>query len=190
MDARAAFEIATKNLPPAAERFYGIATEAGMGTGMMLSNVAYPAYLAEHGRFGIVEGIVIVLTHECDLDLANERVLNNAAVICPVIPLEQFVAALGEMLDDDAAEKLLSNITSRNVNRLLYLPIVPDVLPMGGYLYLNLLTSTHRSKLEGEEVARLCMMSGDGLRELDHAIERHFRRPKADRLPFQPRAAD
>jgi hypothetical protein len=68
---------------------------------------------------------------------------------------------------------------------MLYLPSIPDVMPRGGYLYLNLLTNTHISKLQGEGVAQTCMLSVDGFRELDFSLERHLRRPKADRVPLQ-----
>jgi hypothetical protein len=186
MEARAAFDIATANLSPGAGRFYGAINDAAVGAGMILNNVEYPAYIADKGRFGVLRGLVLVLTHECDLEPDNARVMNDSAIICPVIPLEAFVDALAPILDDRAAGQFLSHVTARNVNRLVYIPIIPGVLPFGGYLYLNLLSHTHLSKLTGQDVAPVCMTSPDGLREIDLALERHLRRPKADRLPFQP----
>lgn len=186
MDARAAFEIATANLSPGAARFYGTVNGAAVGAGLILSNVEYPAYIAGQERFGVLRGLILVLTHECDLEQDNSRVMNDSAIICPVIPLETFVEELAPILDDEAVGQFLSNVTARNVNRLVYIPVIAEILPYGGYLYLNLLSHTHLSKLTGQDVATVCMTSPDGLREIDLALERHLRRPKADRLPFQP----
>ncbi|WP_426265133.1 hypothetical protein [Sphingomonas sp. PWP1-2] len=155
---------------------------------MLIDNVEYPAYVASESRFGVLRGLVLVLTHECDLEQDNSRVMNDAAIICPVIPLEAFVENLEGVLDDNAAGQLLSHVTARNVNRLVYIPVIADFLPMGGYLYLNLLSHTHLSKLIGDNVTRVCMTSPEGLREIDLALERHLRRPKDDRMPFQPYA--
>lgn len=188
MQARAAFDIATANPSPSAERFYGAIKDAAVGAGMLINDVEYPAYVIEENRFGVRRGLVLVLTHECDLEQANARVLNDAAIICPVIPLEAFAETLGEVLPDNVAGQFLSQVTARNVNRVMYIPVIADILPMGGYLYLNLLSHTHLSKLVGDAVTPICMTSPDGLREIDLALERHLRRPKDDRMPFQPYA--
>jgi hypothetical protein len=185
MEAQQAFELATANSPPAFDRFYGPVGDAGIGAGILLNNVEFPTYIAQQDGFGVLRGLVLVLTHECDLDQANDRIMNDAAIVCPVIPLESFAESLEAVLDDQAAGVLLGNVTARYVNRLVYLPLIPDVLPLGGYLYLNMLTNTHYSKLASDDVQSVCMMSGDGLRELDYALERHLRRPKADRVPFE-----
>jgi hypothetical protein len=185
MEASQAFAFATASSPPASDRFYGPVGEAGIGAGLLLNNVEYPTYIVQEDRFGVLRGLVLVLTHECDLDQANTRVMNDAAIVCPIIPLETFVQSLEEVLDDRAVGVFLGNVTARYINRLVYLPVVPEVLPYGGYLYLNMLTNTHYSKLANDEVQMVCLMSGDGLREVDHALERHLRRPKADRVPFE-----
>lgn len=190
MEAQKAFGFATANSPPASDRFYGPVGEAAIGAGLMLNNVEYPTYITQNDDFGVLRGLVLVLTHECDLDPDNSRIMNDAAIICPVIPLEAFAESLEALLGDEDAAVLLGNITARYVNRLVYLPVIPEVLPYGGYLYLNMLTNTHYSKLTDGEVQAICMMSGDGLREIDHALERHLRRPKADRVPFEVRGLD
>jgi len=188
MDPRKSFEIATANLPAASTRFYGDVRNSAIGAGMILAEVEYPAFISTENRFGVVRGLVIVLTHECDLDQGNARVFNDAAIICPIIKLENMTDTLSEIMDDVDLNDFLSNVSARNVNRLLYIPLVPEVMPLGGYLYLNLISHTHLSKLTEQTVKTVCMLSGEGLRELDYALERHLRRPKADRLPFQPTA--
>jgi hypothetical protein len=152
---------------------------------MVLTNVEYPLFLRDQNAYGLLKGLVIVLTHECDLDQNNERLLNDTALICPVLPLDVFVQQLQAVLDTAAARRFISNVSARYVNRLLYLPPIADVLPYGGYLYLNQLTNTHYSRLIADDVSRVCMLSGDGFRELDFALQRHMLRPKADRVPFE-----
>jgi hypothetical protein len=185
-----AYELAAGYPAPGRDRFYGPVGDAALGSGLILTNIEYPTYLIEEERFGVLRGPVMVLTHECDLDPENERILNDNALICPIIPLDALVEALNQAVDYDEAKRFVSNVSARYVNRLLYLPPIPDLIPLGGYLYLNLLTNTHVSKLQAEDVAQPCMLSVDGFRELDFALERHLRRPKADRVPFEIDPAD
>lgn len=183
LSAQEAYEIASAYPAPGRDRFYGGIGDAALGAGVILRNVEYPLYVIEEGTFGRFSSIAMVLTHECDLDQENERVLNDIALVCPIIDLESFTARLNAVLDCANASRFIANVSARYINRLLYLPIIPDHLPLGGYLYLNLLTNTHLSKLATAEP--VCMLSGDGFRELDFALERHFLRPKADRVPFE-----
>ena len=180
---REACELANEYPAPGRSRFYGPIGAAEIGAGMILRAVEYPVYLIEEGAFGRLAGPVLVLTHECDLDQANERLLNDMALVCPIVPLAAFVARLNEALDYDNARRFLANVSARYINRVMYLPAIPNFLPLGGYLYLNLLSNTHLSKLLQFE--RICMLSVDGLRELDFALGRHLLRPNADRIPFQ-----
>lgn len=185
-----AHELAAGYPAPGRDRFYGPVGDAALGAGLILTNVEYPSYLIEEDRFGILSGPAMVLTHECDLDPENERILNDNALICPIITLDALVDGLNQVVDYEEAKRFVSNVSARYVNRVLYLPPIPDVIPRGGYLYLNLLTNTHVTKLQGQDVTQPCMLSVDGFRELDIALERHLRRPKADRVPLQPGAPD
>ena len=180
-----AADLAAAYPAPGRDRFYGAIGEAGLGAGLILTNVEYPLFLRQENAYGLLRGLVIVLTHECDLDQDNERLLNDTALICPVLPLDALVNNLNQVLDYETARRFISNVSARYVNRLLYLPVIADVLPTGGYLYLNQLTNTHLSRLTADGVERVCMLSGDGFRELDFAVQRHLLRPKADRVPFE-----
>ncbi len=185
MDERAAFTVANASPPPHFDRFYGPVANAALGAGMVVSNTRYPTFDDEAGRFAVVSGMVLILTHECDLDAENDRVFNESAVVCPIIPLESLASSLEGVMNDEEARGWISNVSARKVNRLVYIPIIPAVLPLGGYLYLNLITSTHLSMLNDEAVVPVCMLGAEALREIDLALERHFRRPKSDRMPFQ-----
>lgn len=185
MDAGTGYSRATANSPPSHARFYGDVGDAGVGAGMLLANVEYPTYLADNDTFAVVRGLVVVLTHECDLDQDNERLLNDSALICPVIPLEQFVEGVSEAVGDELAAQFIGNITARYVNRVMYIPMIPNVLPLGGYLYFNLLTNTSFSRVTENGAESVAMLSVDGLLELDLSLEQHLRRPKSDRIPFQ-----
>lgn len=185
MEIQKAFDIANANPPPSFARFYGPAAGAAIGAGVVLTNVEYPIYLTDQERYGILRGLVIVLSHECDLDPANDRNFNESALVCPILSFESVLDTLSNVFDESALGTYLRNITSRNVNRLVYVPGIADILPYGGYLYLNLMTSTHISKLSGPGIEKVCMLSADGLREMDFALERHLRRPKSDRVPLQ-----
>jgi hypothetical protein len=180
---RDAYEIAAAYPAPGRDRFYGALAGAALGAGVILQDVEYPLFVIEDGSWGRFTSLAMVLTHECDLDQENERVLNDVALVCPIIDLESFTLRINAVLDCATASRFIANVSARYINRLLYLPAIPDHLPLGGYLYLNLLTNTHLSKLTS--AAPICMLSPDGFRELDFAVERHFLRPKADRMPFE-----
>lgn len=185
MEARRAYELATAGAPPSHARFYGAIAGAGIGAGLILQNVQWATYLPDEKRFGVLSSLALVLTHECDLDPGNDRAFNEHAIICPIIPLETLVEDLAVNHSEQEIGELLGNVTARYINRLMYIPLIPDRLPLGGYLYLNQLGHTHLSKLSDDSVEPICMMSADGLRELDYALEKHLRRPKADRMPFE-----
>lgn len=185
MDASDAHKIASAKAPVSHSRFFGTFASAAIGAGAIIHNVEYPAYLSEEGRFGVVRGLILVLTHECDLDQRNERLFNDTALICPIIPMENFVQSCGVVLNDESLETLIANVVARHVNRLIYFPVVPEVLPLGGFVYLNLISNTHLSKLTEGDSETICMLGDVGLREFDYALERHLRRPKADRIPYQ-----
>ena len=180
-----ALKLAAAYPAPGRDRFYGPVGNAALGAGLVLTNIEYPTYLVDEDRFAIVKGPAVVLTHECDLDPENERILNGNALICPIIPLDALVDSLNKVVDYEEAKRFISNVSARYVNRVVYLPPIPDVIPKGGYLYLNLLTNTHVSRLQGENITQPCMLSVDGFREIDFALERHLRRPKADRVPLE-----
>lgn len=181
-----AFRIASADTANRFGEFFGAVNQQPLGIGMIIANAEYSTFLPDEKRFGVLRSLALLLTHECDIDPDNDRCLNEMAIVCPIIPLENLLEELSALQDDDFIRGFLSNITARNVNRLMYLPPINDHLPYGGYIYLNNMASTHLSKIAEEPARSVCMMGTTGFQNLDWAIEAHFRRPKANRIPFQP----
>jgi len=183
MDAQRAYEIAqaASRIDPGS--FYGKSDNLAVGAGLIIDRVEFPIFDEEAGRFAVKAGLVYVVSHECDLDPANERLMNELAIVCPIMKMEDFVDA-ATALDEGFVVGFLGNLAARNVSRAVYLPPMGGPLPFGGMLYLNAMSHTHVSKLANDETVNLGCVTARGLLEIDMALERHLRRPKSDLLPL------
>src|SRR5215213_135774 len=74
--------------------FYGPANELSLGAGLIYSDVLYPLFNEDTGLFETASGMVLVLTHECDVDVENVRHLNEFLVCCPITPFPIFADEL------------------------------------------------------------------------------------------------
>lgn len=175
--------------PDLVGRFYSSGTSIGLGKGKIYESVQCPLYDPERGLFVTGEALIYVLTHECDIDAANERVFNEELLICPIIKLEDFVATYSEFLPDDKLGAFLGNLGSRNVARLVFLPPLPPIMEFGGLMYLNQITHTHVTAFKGRESQVAPAVTSFGLEHIEYALENHFLRPKAERLAFAAPAA-
>ena len=165
--------------------FYGEPAGLALGAGLILSNVEFPAYQPDEDRFVAWAGLVLVLSHECDLDQDNQRLLNDLALICPVRKLEALVEMAAEAgYNDNALTTFLGNLASRRVSRAMYLPPFPDVLPYGGFIYLNQFTHTSVKRLSAEDAQTVTALSAYAMRSVDYVLLEHLFRDKADRLPL------
>lgn len=164
-------------------RFYSPGGEVGLGKGKLYETVAYPFFDLENRIFQTVEGMVYVLTHECDVDLDNQRIFNEDVLICPIIPLEHIVEAYREALSRMQLESFLTNLGARNISRVVYLPPYSG-LDYGGVMYLNHITNTHISSFSQTTVTSVCAVTAFGLTQIEYALENHLLRPKTDRLAF------
>jgi hypothetical protein len=165
-------------------RFYGPAANLDMGAGMILDNAAFPLFDDEDGEFAVAEGLVYVVSHECDIAQANDRPFNDAALICPIIPLQNM---MDEYLADLSEEKVTSfvhQLSSSRVDRAAYIPTIADRLPHGGVLYFNTLTSTSVTELTKPGVIVQCAVSEPGLKYIDDRLHRALLKPKDQRLPL------
>lgn len=188
MDIREAHRI-FEGAHPSFDRFYGGADGIGLGVGLILQNAAYPLFNAADGEFAVVAGLVYVVSHECDIDPANDRPFNDAALVCPIIPLDAAVARLSAERGEANTRSFLSQVAGRLVDRVAYVPTIPDRLPFGGILYFNNISHTQVRELEAAEVIRCCAVSVFGLRYVDAALHQAIlKRPKSDRLPFSEMA--
>jgi hypothetical protein len=169
--------------------FYGHADTLAPGAGVIFSGITFPAYSPEIGRFEIRRGLALILTHECDIDPANERDFNAYLVVAPILLMSSFAEIFETANRQDAARNLAGDIAADRVNRMFFLPppthFVPvESLAQGGFIYLNAICSTHVDMLTEAAGARAeCALSEYSLTALDHKLRNHFGRPKAEQLP-------
>lgn len=166
-------------------RFYSPGVDVGLGKGKLYDAVSYPIFDLDNRIFQTVEGMVYVLTHECDVDIDNQRIFNEDVLICPIIPLQHIVEAYQEALSRTQLESFLANLGSRNISRVVYLPPYSG-LEYGGVMYLNHIANTHISSFSQSTVTPVCAVTAFGLSQIEYALENHLLRPKADRLAFSP----
>jgi hypothetical protein len=165
--------------------FYGAAADQTVGAGLIYTGVVFPLFDLDAGTYDTVEGAAYILTHECDVDQGNERHFNDHVVICPIIPLEDFVAEYEAELGQEKLKNFLVNAAKNEVIRVFFLPPAAQgaVLSNGAILYLNNLCSTHISIFEEGSATVLCALSTHGLDRLDWKLRNLLFRPKADSLP-------
>jgi hypothetical protein len=169
--------------------FYGSSAGLTLGAGLILSNVEFPAYQPDEDRFIVWAGPVLILSHECDLDQNNQRLLNDLAIICPVRQLEALVEMAGQAgYSDNALTTFLGNLASRRVSRAVYFPPFPDALPHGGFIYLNQFTHTSVKRLSAEGSEKIGALSAYAMQSVDYVLKEHLFREKADRLPLHSAA--
>lgn len=167
-------------------KFFFGGSSLSLGVGNIFDGIRYPLYDEERNIFFTVEGLVYVLTHECDIDQANDRLFNTDLLICPIIPFPDFVSEYQKVLDVDQLRNFITQLAARNVSRVVYLPTIPNHLPYGGLMYLNRITSTNLSAFKLPGVDHICAVTAHGLHLIDQALNNHLLRPKSERLAFQP----
>lgn len=166
--------------------FYGSATGLALGAGLIYSDVPVAFYNRSESSFQILDVIALVLTHECDV--ANERAFNDHVVVCPILPLEDYVEEAVQAQSYDHAFNLVRDIAGNRVNRVFFLPPTTStvggspILPYGGLAYLNRLASV--DVIHFEEARAECAFSTYALERFDRKLTNHLLRPKSDRLPF------
>lgn len=166
--------------------FYGACAGLSLGAGLIIPNVEFPTYQADEDKFVVWSGSVLVLSHECDLDQDNKRVLNDIALICPVRRLEAIVEmAETSGYSDVDLKAFLSALGSRSVNRAVYFPPLNDVLPYGGFIYLNQLTHTSVNRLSLPETKPIAALTSFAMQSVDYALQQHLFRSKAEALPLR-----
>ncbi len=163
--------------------FYGSSEGVSIGSGLILNDVEFATFDPAVDRFVVISGKIIVLSHECDLDGDNDRLLNDRALICPVLSISDLLErAKLKSFNQEKIDTFLVNLVKRRVSRAIFFPPLSD-LPSGGILYLNEITSTPVSRLSAANP--ICAVSAYGMRVIDYSLENHLRRPKAERLPYE-----
>lgn len=183
MQPERAWQILSSQALDRPEQFFGSDQGLSLGVGLLVDDVEFPTYDPSIDRFTVVEGLVLVLSHECDLDPANERFMNDRALICPVVRVEVLLADWESAgLSEEQLTSILSALAARQVSRAIYLPRLDATLPLGGIMYLNAITSTTVSRLNAGK--RVSALTAQGLEVIDYALTNHLRRPKAEHLPL------
>ncbi|GAB1233991.1 hypothetical protein [Ferrigenium sp. UT5] len=80
----------------------------------------------------------------------------------------------------------LTNLGSRNISRLVYLPTIGNCLEYGGVLYLNQITNAPVNYFHNGHAKSIGALTGYGLTIVDYSVENHLLLPKADRLALMP----
>lgn len=173
-----------ENYYPNYKDFWGPANKLSIGTGLVFSEINYPLLNLESGFFQTVQGPILVLTHECDISQENERYFNEELLICPIIPFEEFINQYVSYVSQDALQSnFIPSLSKHKISRVMYLPYVnEELLPYGGLIYFNQISSTHISMFEKKKAA--VAISAPGLNCLSLKLQNHLLRPKAEILPL------
>lgn len=164
--------------------FYGSAQNLSVGAGLIYHGVRVPEFDPERQIFDTYERPVYVLTHECDIDQANDRHFNESVIICPVTPINVLADTFSDLTSEGAFFGMLPDIAADRVFRVFLLPPgMPGELAQGGVLELNTLCSTHVSEFRQSRVAPVCALSQYAQTILDRKLLNHLLRPKSDILP-------
>lgn len=168
--------------------FYGSAANLSLGMGLIYHDIRFPNFNIEDRLFDTVAGTVCVLTHECDIDPANNRHFNDCVLVCPIITMAAFVEGMSLEYDDAAVARLIRDISADRVFRVFFLPPYvgsagENILEHGGFIYLNQICNTHVSEFEPSKARPLCALSTYAAQRLDWKMQNHLLRPKAEQLP-------
>jgi hypothetical protein len=175
-----------ENFFTSGEGFYGTADGLDLGAGLIYANIDFAMYDVGERLFATRSGMVLVLTHECDVDQKNQRAFNDFVLVAPIIPFVEVINGFLQEHDQTYARRSAIDLVSNAVSRVFFLPPVPghvspDALEYGGFVFLNQITHSHISAFD--EAVALCALSETGLRSFDLKLENHLRRPKEQALP-------
>lgn len=179
-----AHKLLTEKLTFDAGRFYGPADNLSIGAGQIYTGIRYPVYSSETDLYQTVEGLVYVLTHECDVDQQNVRPFNTDLLICPILDFQYFIEEYQQEFSKGALISFINMLGLRDVSRVIYIPYYDQNLPYGGLLYLNQISNTNIVSFAKQSTRRVCSVTRYGLQIIDQSICNHLLRPKAEALPL------
>jgi hypothetical protein len=186
MSVRRYLELALQNYAFASPgAFYGSAGGRAPGSGLIYRDVIFPQFNNQTQDFDTLRGAAYVLTHECDIDPSNNRHFNDLVLVCPLILFQDFVDEYETQIGRATLESMVVALARNDVSRVFFLPpasqfVGAEELQRGALLYLNQISHTPASRLQGSAV---CALSNYGLDRLDAKFKNHLFRPKAEPLP-------
>jgi hypothetical protein len=168
--------------------WYGQAGALAPGAGVIFRGIPYPIFNPSTDRYQVNSGLVLVLTHECDIDPNNARAMNRGFLVAPLIQMNAFAANFETDELRDNGRSLACEIAANRVHRLMYLPPPIDLLrvndfPLGAFIYFNAITNADVSHLTAAGAGAVCALSEAGMQVLDNRLKNHLFRPKAEQLP-------
>lgn len=171
-----------KKYKPSPKLFWGSKKNLSLGAGMLFNDVKYPLLDIETQKFDTVQGVALVLTHECDVSQENNRGFNEDVLICPITPFEIVFDDYSQR-QAPQLESFVAALAAQNISRVMYIPPVNDsVLIYGGVLQFNSICSTHISMFEG--ITAVAAITAMGLQNFDLKLSNHLLRPKSEMLPM------
>jgi hypothetical protein len=170
-------------------RFYGPADNLPLGAGLLVRDciLAFPHVTEQRFETGV--GPALVLTHECDVDPANDRHFNDLFLACPIMLLDDFCEGLEAEEGTGAWGGILPQLASDTVVRAMYLPPVPPIFRFpemdgGGVIYLNHISSCRVVWIPDLLQQAVCSLSAIGLQYLDAKLQNLLFREKTAPLWF------
>jgi hypothetical protein len=176
----------THNASRTSGAWYGTARNLAPGVGVIFTGLPYPLFNPAERRYQVISGMVLILTHECDIDQHNQRAMNTSFLVAPLIQMSAFASRFAQQ--EDIARALARDIAANKVHRLMYLPPPNELLrvqeiPLGAFIYFNSITHADVTHLTAKGVRPVCALSELGLEFLDNRLKNHLFRPKAEQLP-------
>jgi len=187
LDLQEALKIALDVSPLDQKKCYGAADGVPLGVGLFYKGIRFPIFNLDDNLYDTVQGYVYILTHECDIDQGNRRPFNEDILICPILPFEDFLEDVVNILSEESQKSFVDAVAKRSVNKLIYVPPLGDELANGGVLNLNRIGSSHVSCFDKRQNANaevIGCLTDYGLRQMDNALENHLLRPKTSLLPM------
>jgi hypothetical protein len=176
MDAQECYDFINNKAGRIAQTFYGDRDYLSLGRGLIYNGILYPLYVEEENRFRTLEGLVYVLSHECDVDQNNVRAYNDDILVCPMTPLENVVEVFGDK--DNELKSFLGHVAKGRMSRLMWFPRIAGVLEYGAMVFWNQICGTKVQVFNREGAEKVAALSFEGLYAVESALREHFLRPK------------
>ena len=148
---------------------------------MVYRDSVFALFDPDRSIYRTAEGVTYILTHECDVEVANDRLFNTDLLVCPLMPLELLVEELQAVQTREQVAGFLGNLGARNIPRLVYLPPITGAFDHGAVMFLNQITNAPAEVLRSR-AHLVCALTAFGLAEVEYALEHHLLRPKAERI--------
>jgi hypothetical protein len=147
---------------------------------LIYASIAYPIYVDERDEFETIEGIVYVLSHECDVAVENPKAFNDDILICPLIPFDATAEAYQKRYGEKELRTWLSNLAKGKLYRLVYFSKVEQHLKYDAVMFLNQMSGTKVRMFTKAGAERVAALGEVGLWQLEVVLRNHFLRPKAE----------